>query len=113
MQRQFWAAVLAAAALAGASACASADSSPQAPEPAWLEQQARTAGSGYPSLHDVPRTHMSNTDQSHWDAVRADVVAAGQAMKANPRAAVGPPAEDPNAFLADAQEDLEQTRDSH
>lgn len=85
----------------------------EAPVPVWVAEGAASAGSGYPDLRSVPTAHQANTDQAHWDAVEAETVAAGAALRANPRAEFGAPPEDPNAFLEQAQDDLEETRDSH
>ena len=60
----------------------------------------------------MPRTYNANTDAAHWAALKADVDAAGQAMRANPRAQ-WTPADDPNVFLADARAVLERTRQAH
>ena len=91
-------------ALAG---CAHADAAPAA-----TAITTPAAAPGFPDLRSVPRASVADTSQRHWDAVAADVLAAAQAMKNNPRSAPGAP-EDPNAFLNQAQRDLEATRNSH
>jgi hypothetical protein len=98
-------AAILAAALAG---CVSAPSD----APAWFVERDRAEDGAYPSLRSVPRTTVANTDANHWRAVERDVVAAGQAMKTNPRAEPAPPT-DPEGFIAEAREELEETRDAH
>jgi hypothetical protein len=115
LQRQSASFVIAAlvAALASLGACASADEAARGPAAdAWVDQHAN-ANTDFPDLRDVPRGHLANVDQAHWDAVAADLLAAGAALKASPRAQYGAPPEDPNAFLEDAREDLDRTRESH
>lgn len=80
--------------------------------PAWYEQRAAERGGRYPSLHDVPRTSIANTDPNHWAAVEADVIAAGVAMKANPRSEPSGPTA-PDAFIAEARGELDEARASH
>jgi hypothetical protein len=95
--------ILSAALLALTAACATAG------EPGQPD-----AGDGsYPSLRDVPRTHDANTDVDHWAALEQELIAAGQAVRSNPRAQPAAEAEDPNAFLEEAQRELEQARDAH
>ncbi|HWA00706.1 MAG TPA: hypothetical protein VG841_10380 [Caulobacterales bacterium] len=91
-------------------ACASAK--PAASAPAWFAEAQRNEASGYPKLQDVPQTTDATTDPHHWAEVRADVIAAGQAMKANPRSepAAG---DDTAAFMAEAQQDLAATAAAH
>lgn len=81
--------------------------------PEWFSQRSAEADSSYPTLRSVPREIIANTDAAHWRAVERDVVAAGEAMKANPRAQAAGPTEDPSVFLEQAREDLEETRQSH
>lgn len=103
---QIAAAGLAAAALAG---CVSAP----ADAPAWFnEQNARDPGT-YPSLREVPRTTVANTDAAHWEEVEQEVTAAGTAMRASPRAEPAPADQNPAAFINEAREELEQARDAH
>jgi hypothetical protein len=97
--------------LAGALAAAGCASEP-ANAPAWYTARERAIESGYPSLHSVPRTITANTDAAHWGEVQADVVQAGQAMRADPRAQWAP-ADDPNVFVAEARAVLERTRLAH
>lgn len=81
--------------------------------PAWFEQQSAVEDASYPTLRSVPRETIANTDQAHWEAVEADLVAAGQALKSNPRAAPASATESPAEFLEEAREDLEESRQSH
>jgi outer membrane murein-binding lipoprotein Lpp len=81
--------------------------------PEWFEQRSAANDSSYPSLRDVPRSTTANTDANHWEAVEADLLAAGQAVKTNPRAQPATTVEDPNAFVEQARQDLEATRQSH
>jgi len=96
--------------LATLGACASSAGEP----PAWFtERQAEELGE-YPNLRDVPRTHDANVDAAHWAAVEADVIAAGEAVKNNPRAAPASEADvRPGEFLEEAQQDLEEAREAH
>lgn len=82
--------------------------------PAWFsERQAQDEGE-FPSLRDVPRTTNANVDARHWARVERDLVAAGQALKTNPRAAPASEAEvQPSDFLNEAREDLEESRQAH
>jgi hypothetical protein len=97
--------ILSAALLAMTAACATAG------EPS--DGQSQAAGDSYPSLRDVPRTHEANVDADHWAALEQELLAAGQAVRSNPRARPASEAEDPAAFLEDAQRELEQARDAH
>lgn len=97
--------VLGAFALAGCAA--------QAQAPDWFSQRSAENDSGYPSLRDVPSTTTANTDAQHWNAVKTEVMAAGQEMRANPRSAPATATETPEAFLDQAREDLEEARQSH
>ena len=112
MQRQFWGIAAVTAFVLAASGCASPGED-GVPEPTFIAEGQQNVGRGYPDLHQVPRTHQANTDQAHWDAAQADVLAARDALRANPRSEPSPTPEDPNAFLDDARSDLETTRDSH
>ncbi len=80
--------------------------------PQWYEQRVAERGGGYPSLHDVPRTSIANTDAGHWGALEAELLAAGEEVRASPRAqpSTGPT---PEEFIAEAREDLEQARAAH
>jgi hypothetical protein len=90
-------------------ACVSAPSD----APAWFaERDAQDAGT-YPSLRDVPRTTVANTDAAHWQTVEQEVVAAGQEMRANPRAEPASAGQDPAVFVDEARRDLETARDAH
>jgi hypothetical protein len=81
--------------------------------PEWFSERSAENDSSYPSLRSVPRTNDANTDAAHWAAVEADVMAAGEAVKSNPRAAPAAQTETPAEFLDEAREDLEETRQSH
>jgi hypothetical protein len=85
----------------------------QAETPEWFAQRSAENDDAYPSLRSVPRTNDANTDQAHWDALEADLVAAGQEVRSNPRSAPASQAEQPEEFLEEAQQDLEQARQSH
>lgn len=67
---------------------------------------------GYPSLREVPRTTIANTDQGHWNEVEQQMMQVAAELRANPRAQPGPPV-DANAFLQDARGDLDAARRSH
>ncbi len=99
------------AALIGVLGAAGCASSGEAPE--WFAERSAENDSGYPSLRDVPRTTTANTNAAHWAAVEADLEAAGAAVKANPRSQPATVAEDPNAFLNEAREELDETRQAH
>jgi hypothetical protein len=89
----------------GLGGCASA---PEANTPDWAD------ASGYPSLRDVPRGGTSaTTDQRHWSAVEADLLAARARLQANPRSQDTGPVEDPQQFLDEARREVEETRSSH
>jgi hypothetical protein len=97
-------------ALVGLGGCINASS---VETPAWFTERSAENDSSYPSLRSVPRDHDANVDASHWATVQADVVAAGQAVKDNPRSEPASQAETPAEFLEQAREDLEETRQSH
>lgn len=67
---------------------------------------------GYPSLREVPRTTIANTDQGHWNEVEQQMMQVAAELRANPRAQPGPPV-DPNAFLQEARGELDATRRAH
>lgn len=67
----------------------------------------------YPNLRDVPRTHDANVDADHWATLERELMEAGEAVRSNPRAQPAAEAEDPAAFLEEAQRELEQARDAH
>jgi hypothetical protein len=92
----------------GLGGCASSHTA----QPAWLQEREATVAQGYPTLQSVPRTNIAETDPAHWASVEADVMAAGQELKSNPRAQPAP-AEDAAGFLDDARATLETTRQSH
>ncbi len=97
---------------AGLGGCAHADTT-QAPGLAGVSAPAIQSESGFPDLRSVPRSHLSNTDQTYWDAATAEVVAAAEAMRANPRGQYQAQTENPATFLEEAQRALADTRDSH
>jgi hypothetical protein len=101
-----------AAALIGVSGLAGCVSS-SGEAPAWFSERQAIEEGGYPSLRDVPRTTIANTDSEHWDAVAADLLAAGAAVKSHPRAQPSANQEDPAAFIEEARRDLEQARAAH
>lgn len=108
--RRIGAAIIAIGAIGvGLGACASAEPT-DAPE--WYREAARSSGDGYPSLAVTPHAPATVADQAHWAAVEADLLAAREEMRANPRSEPAPP-QDPGVFLDEAREDIEQTRDSH
>jgi hypothetical protein len=86
-----------------------------APEraPSWYAEREAALESGYPSLREVPRSSTANVDQRHWNQVEAELLAAGQQMKDNPRAAPASEGQDPQAFIDEARRDLEETRQAH
>jgi hypothetical protein len=101
-------ATAAATLMIGLAGCASS-----ADAPAWFSERSAEEDSSYPSLREVPRGTIANTDPAHWAAVEADLTNAGQAVKAHPRAQPATAAEDPAAFLEEARRDLEAARQAH
>jgi hypothetical protein len=101
-----------AAALIGVSGLAGCISS-AGETPAWFSERQAMEEGGYPSLRDVPRTTIANTDAEHWQEVQADLLAAGQEVKSHPRAQPATEQEDPAAFIEEARRDLEQARAAH
>jgi hypothetical protein len=81
--------------------------------PAWFSERSAENDSSYPSLRSVPRTNDANTNAAYWAGVEAEVVAAGNEVKNNPRSEPASQAETPAEFLEEAREDLEETRQSH
>lgn len=96
------AAIVFATLVAGLAGCAS---SPGAPS--WADAE------GYPSLRDVPRGTAANTDPQYWAAIEADLTQLGQEVRSHPRAEPASETESPEAFLAEAQRELEETRLAH
>lgn len=86
--------------------------SPSGEAPAWFSEAQAEAEGGYPSLRDVPRTTTANTDAAHWARVEADLLAARQALKDNPRAEPAPP-QNTDEFVNQALEELEESRRAH
>jgi hypothetical protein len=91
---------------AGLGACVS---TPGGDAPEWADAE------GFPSLREVPVGGTSaTTNPAHWRAVEADLLAARQRVQANPRAQdTAAPVEDPAAFIDEARQEIEATRDSH
>ena len=82
--------------------------------PAWFAARQTAEEEGYPSLRDVPRTSVANTNVDHWSAAEADLMAAGAALKAHPRARQPTSVEqDPAAFMEEARGALEAARLAH
>jgi hypothetical protein len=93
----------------GAGGCASAGEESRD----WVAEREAATGANFPNLRDVPTTHDANTDAAHWAALQEDLLAAGQAVRDNPRSAPAAAADDPAAFLADAERALESAREAH
>lgn len=101
-----FAALFAAVGLGG---CISAGETPE-----WFQERSAEEDESYPSLRDVPRGSTANTSAAHWQGVENDLLAVGQAVKANPRAEPAPAdGANPAAFIEEARQDLEETRASH
>lgn len=96
-----------AAVLAGFLALAGCASTASEPSAGFDEAQA-----GYPSLRDVPRTTIANTDPAYWASVEAETMAARDALQNNPRSEPAGPS-DAEAFMAEARQELEETRQAH
>ena len=101
-------AMLAATLMIGLAGCASSDNAP-----AWFNERSAEEDSSYPSLREVPRGTVANTEAAHWAALEAELRAAGQAVKTHPRAQPATEADDAAAFLDEAREDLEEARRAH
>jgi len=88
-------------------------SSPDTPE--WFAERSAENDSSYPSLRSVPRETIANTNANYWQRVDRELIAAGEALKNDPRAAPASAADaiNPDEFLEEAREDLEETRQSH
>lgn len=80
--------------------------------PAWFAERVAEEEGDYPSLREVPRTTIANTDQAHWAAAEQQMMQAAAELRSHPRAQPGPPT-DPNVFLQEARSALEATRRSH
>jgi hypothetical protein len=80
--------------------------------PDWYLQAMHQEAHSYPRLRDVPRTSDANTNAAYWAGVEADVLAARQAMLANPRSQWTPP-EDATQFNNDARAAIDASRDQH
>ncbi len=86
--------------------------SPSGEAPAWFNEAQADAEGGFPSLSDVPRTTIANTDPAHWAGVEAELMAARDALKNHPRAEPAPP-QDADEFVEEAREVLEESRQAH
>jgi hypothetical protein len=91
-------------------ACASADA--PAGAPAWYVDAINDDDAEFPSLDDVPRAHQANIDQAHWNAVAADLGAALETLRANPRNEPADP-DDAAAFADEARAAIDASRDAH
>jgi hypothetical protein len=98
--------------LVGALAAAACAGGAPKDQPAWVTQRLSGVENTYPNLHDVPRANDVNTNAQHWAEVQADVQAAGQAMRADPRDQPAPP-NDAQTFINDAHTAIDQTRQTH
>lgn len=81
--------------------------------PAWYADRDQQGAEDYPSLREVPLSSTANTNAAYWNRVEEELVAVGDAVKQHPRAQPATAAEDPNAFIEEAREELEETRQSH
>ena len=104
---QLCAAALALTALAGCATGVKEDS------PEWFaERMQADETEGFPRLQDVPPETTANVSDAYWTGVAADVIAAREAMQANPRAEPAPPT-DPAGFEREAREEIEETAATH
>lgn len=101
-------AIVAATLVIGLAGCASAENAP-----AWFAERSAENDASFPSLRSVPTGSLANTDAGHWAAVEADLRAAGEALRASPRAEPAAATQTPEAFLDEARQDLEEARQSH
>lgn len=101
----------AAASLVAASLAACVSTSEEGP--AWYQERNAAEQGSYPSLRDVPRGTAANTDAAFWAALKADVLAAGAAMRANPRSEPASLDQEAAEFVDDARRELEAARDAH
>ena len=92
----------------GLAGCATSSDAPD-----WFAERSAQDDGGFPSLREVPRGHLANTDAEHWATVEADLRAAGEALRTSPRAAPASAVETPEEFLDEAREDLDEARESH
>lgn len=81
--------------------------------PAWFQERSAARDSSYPNLRDVPRGTTANTNPEHWAQVQQDLDASRAQLQSNPRSQPSTEPEDPNGFVAQAQQELEQARQSH
>lgn len=85
----------------------------QAETPEWFAERSAERDSSYPALRSVPRDTVANVDTAHWRQVESELVAVGEEVRANPRAEPAAAGQDPAAFVEEARQDLEETRQSH
>jgi len=102
----------AAAILTGAFGLAACTSS-HAAAPAWFQERSAARDSTYPSLRDVPHGTTANTNAQHWAQVQANLDAGRTQLQSNPRSQPSTEPDDPNGFVAQAQQEIEQARQAH
>ena len=102
----------AATALLGACGLAGCMTS-HAQAPAWFQERSAARDATYPNLRDVPHGTIANTNPQHWAQVQADLDAGRAQLDSNPRSQPATEPEDPNGFVAQAQQELDQARQSH
>jgi len=83
--------------------------------PEWFADRAAENDSSYPSLRSVPREHQADTDSRRWAAIARDLRRQRSIMEANERSQPAPAdaATQAEAFVEEAQRDIEETRQSH
>lgn len=96
------AAIVLATLVAGLAGCASAPGTPD-----WADAE------GFPSLRDVPRGTDANTDPAYWAAIETNLTQLGQQVRSHPRSEPASETQSPEAFLAEARRELEETRLAH
>lgn len=80
--------------------------------PAWFNEAQAEAEGGYPNLRDVPRTTTANTNAAYWANVEANMLRAREQLQNNPRSEPAPPGT-PDAFIDEARQVLEESRQAH
>ena len=103
---------LAATALIGAFGLAGCMTS-HAETPAWFQERSAARDSSYPSLRDVPHGTIANTNAQHWAEVQRELEAARTQLQSNPRSQPSTEPDDPNGFVAQEQQELDQARQAH
>lgn len=93
----------------GLAAC----STSHAQAPAWFQERSAARDSSYPNLRDVPHGTVANTNAQHWADVQRDLEAGRAQLQSNPRSQPSTEPDDPNGFVAQAQQELEQARQAH